>query len=525
MLRTYFAHFILSRVSCNGLRLCTKEMPNWVPLNCRAYNRALQLGAYIYYAIAVIYDFATTAISVLCLLKYKLTSSSSMMSKVIEMMLYDGIGYFVALAGKFSSEATMILSLTLLVAVNVLNLILYRKAQDIQTAAASLAYCISWIMSQRLLLHLYDASREHRDQSAVEGFTVTRHLDSAKEVNRAVRSQFDRKSRETFDLTVPDFDLITDTEHGRLPEQLEVQVELSAYNTQSSTDDHLFVRTHVAAYFVSLLLCEFLQAISSIISTTWLTRHGVTFGETCVTQGVLKQTSDIGQALWTLASVLFRTLLDDFVMFIAALASIVLYVLVFLRLRGNIIRNGWRLKFRKQGASASWRARNSDNKAMSVAKQMLLTAIFLLSGLVNVLLFLSTRALIPTDSMRIPGWSSFRKTSNGSRNQTTNPTITTSGHHRSDSQSSTETVVGTEPNKKLSRSGKPRPPSLELRRDSIESLYSIYDEEAPHPQTPRSRWSPDGSPRRKYAFDPSFSNDIWLICSVAQDKDVVLILA
>ncbi|KAF8995471.1 hypothetical protein BDQ17DRAFT_1365656 [Cyathus striatus] len=73
-------------------------------------------------------------------------------------MLYDGLGYLV-----------------MLTAVNILNLVLYRTSRDVQNAGlvnvvfttvtdinhaittlrASLGYCVSWIMSQRLLIHLH----------------------------------------------------------------------------------------------------------------------------------------------------------------------------------------------------------------------------------------------------------------------------------------------------------------------------------------------------------------------------------
>ncbi|KAF9564767.1 hypothetical protein CPC08DRAFT_229301 [Agrocybe pediades] len=93
-------------------------------------------------------------------------------------MLYDGIGYLVALTG-----------------INIFNLILFKRSQDIQTAAASLGYCVSWIMSQRLLIHLYDASRERREES-LEGaeVTITKNIGTAREVSRVVRAQLDRKN-------------------------------------------------------------------------------------------------------------------------------------------------------------------------------------------------------------------------------------------------------------------------------------------------------------------------------------------
>ncbi|KAF9467334.1 hypothetical protein BDZ94DRAFT_1249105 [Collybia nuda] len=180
--------------------------------NCRAYNPRNDLGAWTYYAIAVVYDFATTGISIVYLLKYKLTSNSSMMSKLTRMMLYDGVGYFFALT-----------------AVNILNLILYKgSAQNIQTAGASLAYCVSWIMSQRLLIHLYDVSRERRNDSINEAITITQNLESARDVARAIRTQFEQKTGNGFELTVPDFDLST---HHEMSESHEGGVQVRIEHT------------------------------------------------------------------------------------------------------------------------------------------------------------------------------------------------------------------------------------------------------------------------------------------------------
>ncbi|GLB37316.1 putative G protein-coupled glucose receptor regulating Gpa2 [Lyophyllum shimeji] len=552
-------------------------------------------------------------------------------------MLYDGIGYFVALA-----------------AVNVFNLIFFRVRYwlDIQTAGSSLAYTVSWIMSQRLLIHLYDASRERRNESIEEAITVTQQLDSARAVSRAIRSQFEPKSSGDFDLTVPEFELGTDPGQAELPEELEVQVRIehtvkldrristqgvdntvsgafedisrgyvsisvcismeqipggsgtmpytgpevqgvmilvvvscisliaviallstiavSAFNTRASLDNHLFVRTHVAAYFVSLLLCNFIQAIGSIINTAWVHKMGVYFGETCVLQGVLKQTSDIGTAWWTLAIaahtffllflqlktrafVLWVTLmggwcaiaalvilgpatvnteksgpffgvsgywcwispsyptqritLDYIFMFLAAFLSFILYTLIFLRLRGNIILGGGRISFRKKPTapgSGSWQGRQfADDQAMLVAKKMLLypvayfvlvfplaiarfaswagnsvpfevtiftAAIFLLSGLVNVLLFITIRCMLPAESLRIGHW--------------------VLSHPRELPNEAGDQGVAENPNQKFTRTGKPRPPSITISRESLESMYSVYDEEEPETDHPNA--SPGG---------------------------------
>lgn len=59
-------------------------------------------------------------------------------------------------------------------------------------------------------------------------------------------------------------------------------------------------------------------------------------------------------------------------MFLAAFLSFLLYALVFLRIRGNVVRNGWRMSFRKRDGSGAttWPDKISDGQALRVAKQM-----------------------------------------------------------------------------------------------------------------------------------------------------------
>jgi len=115
-----------------------------------------------------------------------------MMSRVTRMMLADGVWYFVVLA-----------------LINFLNVVFYRATSldDVQTAAASLGYCATWIMSQRLLIHLHEASVERRNESIGAAVTITQHMTSARDVSRAIRSQFESKNGMGLELTVPDFDL------------------------------------------------------------------------------------------------------------------------------------------------------------------------------------------------------------------------------------------------------------------------------------------------------------------------------
>jgi len=167
------------------------------------------LGAYIFYAIAMIYDTTTTSVSVWYLLKFKLTTSNSVMVKLTRMMLYDGLGYLIVLTG-----------------INIFNLILFKTSQDIQTAASSLAYSVSWIMSQRLLIHLYDASREHRedDLSGAE-ITITKNIGSARDISRVVRTQFDHKNETPFELARRPH-IESGTEEGEYPDDIGIQVRI-----------------------------------------------------------------------------------------------------------------------------------------------------------------------------------------------------------------------------------------------------------------------------------------------------------
>ncbi|KAF8136053.1 hypothetical protein K438DRAFT_1882033 [Mycena galopus ATCC 62051] len=168
--------------------------------NCGSHSSTSAWGAWVSYVVAIIYNFVTTVVCIFFLLRLK-TSTGSMMSRVTRMMLVDGIGYFVALTG-----------------INFVNLLFNRLpslAQEVQQARnanprnfrASLGYCVTWIMSQRLLIHLYEVSVERRNESIGAAVTITQHVAAARDVSHAIRSQFESKTGRGFDLTVPDFDL------------------------------------------------------------------------------------------------------------------------------------------------------------------------------------------------------------------------------------------------------------------------------------------------------------------------------
>ncbi|KAH9949010.1 hypothetical protein B0H21DRAFT_843590 [Amylocystis lapponica] len=284
---------------------------------------------------------------------------------------------------------------------------------------------------------------------------------------------------------------------------------ISAWNTRKSVNPHLFTRSHVCAYFVSLLLCDVTQATGSLMNIRWYSNMAVAYGPYCTVQGVIKQAADVSTALWTFIIALhtffivflrwnpgkhslYATLLCgwlgvaliiilgpaalhrsplgaffgisgywcwisdnypterialDYVWVSAKYGGaprvltvnaavhrgpldLVMYMFVFLSLRGNVVKRGWHIKvhFRRD----SFVADRVDNESVSIAKQMLLyptayvvlilpiavcrfvewsgrtvpdaatffsDSVFLLSGLVNMTLFVATRRVLPEHSV------------------------------------------------------------------------------------------------------------------------------
>ncbi|KAF4599742.1 hypothetical protein EYR40_006841 [Pleurotus pulmonarius] len=150
--------------------------------------------SWVYYVIAIAYDLTATTISVFYLLQHKISARTSLMYRLANMMLYDGLGYFL-----------------LLTSVNIVNLILYRS-QNLQAP----------VVSQRRL----DASMDRRMASLEEAVTITQDIDSARAASRALRSQFEKDTRNTFDLTVPDFDSSIGGHESELPSHVDVQVRI-----------------------------------------------------------------------------------------------------------------------------------------------------------------------------------------------------------------------------------------------------------------------------------------------------------
>ncbi|KAJ7899664.1 hypothetical protein B0H13DRAFT_1622682 [Mycena leptocephala] len=274
-------------------------------------------------------------------------------------------------------------------------------------------------------------------------------------------------------------------------------IALSAFNTRSAHQQQLFLRTHAAAYLISLLICDIIQSVASIMNAKWILDMAVETGTLCVIQGAMKQIADVGLAFWTFVIalhtfclvvlgitprpyVLWMTLiggwsglgllattgpvfldtahrgpfygisgywcwitqdypverytLDYMFMFMAGTFSFVLYSVVFLRMRGNIVVTGNRVRFQTSSISEGL-GQQVESRTMSVARRMLLypvaytivilpiaaarfsdwagddvpfevtmfcDTVFLLSGIINVTLFTTTRNILPAGSVKLP---------------------------------------------------------------------------------------------------------------------------
>ncbi|KAI0336754.1 hypothetical protein GY45DRAFT_1377252 [Cubamyces sp. BRFM 1775] len=133
--------------------------------NCTAGNTPPVLTVWLYYLLSMAYDVLTLGISTVYLVSFNPNSGK---------MLTDGLVYFVALTG-----------------VNILNLILYRRPDEaFQSSGVSLGYTLTWIMSQRILIHLRDAAAAHnRTPTTHLVVSVSRALPASHSaVARAMRS-------------------------------------------------------------------------------------------------------------------------------------------------------------------------------------------------------------------------------------------------------------------------------------------------------------------------------------------------
>ena len=74
---------------------------------------------------------------------------------------------------------------------------------------------------------------------------------------------------------------------------LSLNPQVSVVQSRRSFDKTLFVRTQVAIYFLSLLICNFIQAIGALFNIAWIVGNRVYAGVPCTVQAALKQTGNV----------------------------------------------------------------------------------------------------------------------------------------------------------------------------------------------------------------------------------------
>lgn len=175
--------------------------------------------------------------------------------------------------------------------------------------------------------------------------------------------------------------------------------------------DGSFFRNPLAVYFACLLFSDVIEGVSSVINASWVTHRGIEQSSLCVAQAALKQAGHLGTAFWSLVIacqtfvvlfygirsekwVTYTTLIGVWLLvlllmllgplaiakpahgpfwgikgswcwiedgypierhvlqytyqFVSAFGSMILYTLVVLRIRGNIVVNGWRFSFQRR---------------------------------------------------------------------------------------------------------------------------------------------------------------------------------
>lgn len=151
------------------------------------------ISTWSFYMVAMSFDCLTLSISTFYLMKVRAASSNT--SRLLKILLYDGLGYFV------------VLTLT-----NLANILLYRGIGDvIQTTGASFEYAVTWIMSQRILIHPRDARADHTS-AILSQPPSSRAVMSALRLDKGTRQrsrieQPDMRSQDEFGNTDNDFDL------------------------------------------------------------------------------------------------------------------------------------------------------------------------------------------------------------------------------------------------------------------------------------------------------------------------------
>lgn len=353
-----------------------------------------------------------------------------------------------------------------------------------------------------------------------------------------------------------------------------VAITVSLCNTRDSGYRSLFVRSHAFPYFLCLLLCWLLQSVGTGLSIQWIQDRVVSQGQLCVAQGALKHTADVGIAIWStvmaihafcvsfldlrMSKLVMMILLAAgwiiiflfvgsgallagsveapfygvvgqwcgvskvshqivhvyVVMVFGAFLSIILCTLTFLRVRGNLVRDGWSISFqhtqRRSNDAATYAAQQIlsypityaalfmplavvqfvkwSGKTITLEWIVFSNAVYLVSGLMTVIVFATSRQILPLASLRIGD----RYLVPSSRGSSLAPSQDKAekGDSKTVQFAAEATVIGSSPGRRQTK----RPPAITIgnNRDSMASMYSAREGVYLAPLS--SHWSPDTPP-------------------------------
>ncbi|KAG1813107.1 hypothetical protein EV424DRAFT_1557614 [Suillus variegatus] len=135
------------------------------PGNCTPGNAGKTLSAWLYYVTAMMYDLVILTISTTHLLQYDVLSNRlERVVRVIERIEHSTVSR--SLISKLSRQGKHII-------------VRYRDAECSEcTTRASIGYAVTWIMSQRILIHL----REMQQASHTESVVLARPAQNAKNI-------------------------------------------------------------------------------------------------------------------------------------------------------------------------------------------------------------------------------------------------------------------------------------------------------------------------------------------------------
>jgi len=173
------------------------------------------ISAWTFYLAAMLFDSLALSISTIYLLKKKPSAMpQSRASKLLKIMLYDGLGYFVALT-----------------AVNLINIVIFRGGNLVtSTAGTSLGYVTTLIMSQRILLHPREAQ--------MKGTSVVVQIPTVSPLSSGMGRAYSTRSDATRSATVDSQDKFYKPSHERVAD-LEVCIEQSIIMDTKSTNGEL----------------------------------------------------------------------------------------------------------------------------------------------------------------------------------------------------------------------------------------------------------------------------------------------